>query len=77
MISSTRTEIVELIRRIQSGEAESKDFRALERATGNPNVWVYFDVLEIEGMSPEKIFDLLFLPSASFVKGGTRPVTSG
>jgi hypothetical protein len=59
MIYSTRTEIVELIRLIQSGEGGSKELKTLERATGNPNVWIFFDVLELEGMSPDKIFDLL------------------
>jgi hypothetical protein len=56
---SPRAEIVELIRRIQSGEGGSKELEAFERVTGNPNVWVFFDVLELKGMSPDKIFDLL------------------
>ncbi len=63
MISFTRSEIVELIRRIQAGAGKNEDFRALEHATGNPNVWIFFDVLEIEDMPPEKIFDRLNLHS--------------
>jgi hypothetical protein len=63
MISFTRAEIVDLIRRVQSGAGNSEDFSALERATGNPNVWIFFDVLEIEDMPPEKLFDRLNLYS--------------
>jgi len=59
MTIPTRSEIVELIRRIQSGEGGSEALKALERATHNPNVWVMFEVLELEGMLPEKIFDLI------------------
>jgi hypothetical protein len=59
MFNSPRAEIVELIRRIQSGEGGSETLKALERVTGNPNVWIFFDVLELEGMSPDNIFDLL------------------
>jgi hypothetical protein len=58
--SPTRAEIVELIRRIQSDGCDGKELRALERATGNPNVWIIFNELETEGMSPDKIFDLFF-----------------
>ena len=59
MTNPSRSEIVELIKRIQSGEGDSEVFQTLERATGNPNVWVIFDVLELEGMMPEKIFELI------------------
>lgn len=60
MSHSTRAEIIELIRRVQCGEGGGETLKALERATGNPNVWVLFDVLELEGMSPDKICDLLY-----------------
>jgi hypothetical protein len=55
----TRSEIVELIRRIQSGEGDNEVLKTLERATGIPNVWVIFDVLELEGMVPDKVFELI------------------
>jgi len=54
----SRAEIVELIRRVQSGEGGVRELDELECATGNPNVWVFFGVFELEGMSPEKMFDL-------------------
>ena len=59
MTTPAQSEIIELIRRIQSGEGDSEMLKTLERATGNPNVWVIFDVLELEGMLPEKICDLI------------------
>ena len=59
MTTPARTEIVELIRRVQSGEGDSDVLQTLERATGNPNVWVIFDELELEEMMPEKIFELI------------------
>jgi len=49
-----------MIRRIQSGEGGGEARQALERATGNPDVRIIFDVLELEGMSPDKIFELFF-----------------
>jgi hypothetical protein len=58
MISFSRFEIVEMIRRIQFGKGGDEDFKALERATGNPDFRFIFDVLELEGMSPDKIFDM-------------------
>jgi hypothetical protein len=60
MLCPARAEIVEQIRRIQSDECGGKELRALERATGNPNVWIIFNELETEGMSPDKIFDMFF-----------------
>jgi len=60
MFSPNRSKIVELIRRIQSDGCDGKELRALERATGNPNVWVVFNELETEGMSPDKIFNMFF-----------------
>ena len=59
MTTPTRNETIELIKRVQSGEGDSEVLKALEQATGNPNVWVIFDVLELEGMRPDKIFDLI------------------
>ncbi len=54
----TQAKIVELIRSIQSGEGGTEEFQALEQATRNPDVWIMFDVLELEGMAPDKIYDL-------------------
>ena len=59
MTTLTRAEIVELIKRVQSGEGGSEALEGIARATGNPNVWIIFDALELEGMLPEKIFDLI------------------
>lgn len=56
--SFSRAEIVELIRRIQSGEGGGPELEALERATSNPNVWAFFGALELEGMAPDKMCDL-------------------
>lgn len=53
-----RAEIVELIRTIQSGKGGWETFQALERATHNPDVWIIFDRFELEGMAPEKIYDM-------------------
>jgi len=61
MISNARDKIVELIKRIQSGAGDSEDFRALELATGNPNVWFFFDALELDDIPAEKLFDQLCL----------------
>jgi hypothetical protein len=58
--TKTRAEIIELIRRIQSGEGGSEALTALELATGNPNVWIIFNELEIEEMPPEKVCALFF-----------------
>jgi hypothetical protein len=60
MSSSARAEMIDLISRIQTGEGGSEEIKALERATGNPNVWIIFNELEIDGMSPDKLFDLFF-----------------
>ena len=60
--SFSRAEIVELIRRIQSGEGGGPELDALERVTGNPNVWAFFGALELEGMAPDKMFDLFCGP---------------
>ena len=57
----TRDEMMDLISRIQHGEGGNEDFKALEAATGNPNVQVMFDVLELDDMPPEKIMDRLRL----------------
>jgi hypothetical protein len=59
-VPPARAEIIEMIRRIQSGEGGGEARQALERATGNPDVRIIFDVLELEGMSPDKIFELFF-----------------
>ena len=59
MNENERAKTVELIKRIQFGGGSSEDLKALEQATGNPNVWVIFDVLEMEGFLPEKVLDLL------------------
>jgi hypothetical protein len=53
-----KAEIIALIRRIQFDGGSNENLKELERATGNPDVWIIFDVLELEGMSPEKIYDL-------------------
>jgi hypothetical protein len=58
MNSFSRSEIVELIRRLQSGAGSDGELRTLERATGNPNVRLFFGALELEGMAPDKMFDL-------------------
>lgn len=57
-----RTAAIELIRRIQAQGGSHDEFRALECATNNPDVWIVFDVLELESFPPEKIFDLLSNP---------------
>ncbi len=59
MNTDEKAKTVELIRRIQSGTGSDEDLSALEKATGNPNVWTYFDAFELEGFSPEKLFILL------------------
>lgn len=59
MIVDEKSKAIELIRSIQSGEGGNEERRALERATGIPNVWMIFDALELEGMSPDKIFNLI------------------
>jgi hypothetical protein len=53
-----RAKIVDVIRTIQSGNGGWAEFNALERATGNPDIWIIFDAFELEGMAPEKIYDL-------------------
>jgi len=53
---------VELIRRIQAQGGSPEDFRMLEWVTDNPDVWIAFDVLELEGLAPDKVFNLLSGP---------------
>lgn len=59
MTRSTRTEMVELIRRIQAGEGSDNEigewFEALKRATGNPNIDFYSS--KFDGMSADEVFD--------------------
>jgi|GEM_PF-5273099 hypothetical protein len=57
----SRAEIIALIRNIQFDGGSNADYAALERATGNPDAWVIFDALELEGMLPEKIYELFFV----------------
>jgi hypothetical protein len=59
MGNGEKARAVELIRLIQFDGGCLEDFRVLERVTGNPDVWVIFEALELEGFLPEKIFDLL------------------
>ena len=54
-----RTAAIDLIRRIQAYGGGLEDFIALEQATGNPDVRIVFDVLELEGFAPDKLYDLL------------------
>ena len=63
MISFTRSEIVELIKHVQSSGGDDEQLKALEHASGNPNVWIIFTNLELEGMSPANIFDMFFAQS--------------
>lgn len=55
----TREQAIDLIRRLKSGEGGHEELKALERATGNPNIWVVFDALEINDASAETLFDRL------------------
>jgi len=57
-----KTLAIELIRRIQADGGSHDEFKALEWATNNPDVWIAFDVLELEGLAPDKVFDLLAGP---------------
>ena len=61
MTRSTRTEMVELIRRIQAGEGGDdvigEWFESLKRATGNPNI--DFHSGRLDGLSPDEVFDRL------------------
>jgi hypothetical protein len=59
MNENEKAKTVELIKRIQFDGGSNEDLKALEQATGNPNVWVIFDELEMEGFLPEKVLDLL------------------
>jgi hypothetical protein len=59
MTTAARSEVIELIKLIQTGKGGNEAIKSIERATGNPNVWVIFDVLELDGMQPEKICDLI------------------
>ncbi len=59
MNENEKAKTVELIKRVQFDGGGSEDLKALEQATGNPNVWIIFDVLELEGFLPENILDLL------------------
>jgi hypothetical protein len=61
MTNPTHEEMVDLISRIQQGEGGHDDLKALEAATGNPNVWIIFDFLELEDMPAETIFERLCL----------------
>jgi hypothetical protein len=61
MSNPTRKELVDIISRVQHGEGGNEDLKTLEAATGNPNVWIVFDVLELEDMAPETIFERLCL----------------
>lgn len=60
MSANEKTKTIELIQNINSGRGDRLCFKELERLTGNPDVWVIFDELCLEGMSPEKIFDMFF-----------------
>jgi hypothetical protein len=59
----TRTELVELIRRMQQGEGADDEvghwIENLERATGNPNVLDMFHKDEYDGLSADEVFDKL------------------
>jgi len=59
MNEDEKAKTVDLIKRIQFDGGSNEDLEALEQATGNPNVWVIFDELEMEGFLPEKVLDLL------------------
>jgi hypothetical protein len=59
MNENEKAKTVELIKRIQFDGGSNEDLEALEQATGNPNVRVIFDELEMEGFLPEKVLDLL------------------
>jgi hypothetical protein len=54
----TRAKIVGLIRTIQSGNGGWAEFNALALATRNPDIGIIFDAFELEGVAPEKIYDL-------------------
>jgi len=60
MSNLTRAEIIDLIGRVQAGAGGGEDLKAIERATENPNAWFIFNVLETDGMAPDKLFDLFF-----------------
>jgi hypothetical protein len=62
MNEAEKNRAVESIRRIQTGGASEKDLQTLEHATGNPDIWILFDALELEGFRPESILDLLVSP---------------
>ena len=51
---------IELIGRILSGQGGTNEMKALERITDNKDVWVMFDVLELDGMSAEQVFKVFF-----------------
>ncbi|HEV2694021.1 MAG TPA: hypothetical protein VG347_14090 [Verrucomicrobiae bacterium] len=59
MNETEKTEAIRSIQRIQAGTASEEDFQALERTTGNPDIWILFEALELEGFRPEKILNLL------------------
>jgi hypothetical protein len=59
MNENEKAKTVELVRRIQFGKGSNEDLKTLERATGNPNLWIIFEALELEGFAPEKLFKLL------------------
>lgn len=50
---------VVLIRRIQLDGGSDEDLKALEQTTGNPNIRIIFDALELEGFLPVKLLSLL------------------
>lgn len=54
----THAKIVDMIRTIQSGNGGWAEFNALAFAMRNPDIRVIFDAFELEGMAPEKIYDL-------------------
>jgi hypothetical protein len=58
--NSEKIKSIELIGRILSGQGGTNDLKALERITGNKDVWVMFDVLELDGMSAEQVFNVFF-----------------
>jgi hypothetical protein len=59
----TRTEFVELIRRMQQGEGDDAELglwvEKLKRATCNPNVLDMFHNAEYDGLSAEDVLDKL------------------
>jgi hypothetical protein len=55
-----KAKAIELIRAIQSGKEGLVDLKALERAASNRDIRFLFDVFELEGMAPEKIFEMFF-----------------